>query len=262
MSDKMSLKYWLNLYENNSDKNDLIHNEFTQLTNSLVFLKNHRDFIEENKLGFGDRAFGFMWYLLLNEFIGKKANFLEIGVFKGQIVSLWSLISKELNLNSTIHGITPLKGNPLPKNKIAKKLLSIFSNKYKKNYEAGNFYENSDYLIIIKNVFKNFNLDFNINIHKGYSNDPLIQKEIDEISFDIIYIDGDHSFEGVLSDIEIYSKKLNLGGYLIMDDASFFLPGTVFWKGHKPVSEAVEKMPSNFANILNVGHNRVYKRIS
>jgi hypothetical protein len=48
----------------------------------------------------------------------------------------------------------------------------------------------------------------------------------------------------------------------VMDDASCFLPGTGFWKGLEAVSVAAEDIPAlGFENVLNVGHNRVYRRV-
>jgi len=37
-------------------------------------------------------------------------------------------------------------------------------------------------------------------------------------SIDILYVDGDHSFDGVLLDIEKYHKKMKKGGLIIFDD--------------------------------------------
>lgn len=36
--------------------------------------------------------------------------------------------------------------------------------------------------------------------------------------FDWIYIDGDHSYEGVRSDLNLYLPKVKRGGYMILDD--------------------------------------------
>ena len=39
---------------------------------------------------------------------------------------------------------------------------------------------------------------------------------------DLIYIDGDHSYESVMQDIAVYTKKLNPGGVIFGDDYSVF----------------------------------------
>ncbi|MDA9555796.1 class I SAM-dependent methyltransferase, partial [Pelobium sp.] len=82
-------------------------------------------------------------------------------------------------------------------------------------------------------------------------------------SFDLIYIDGDHSYEVCKQDIENYGKLLNVSGYLVIDDASSFLPGSKFFKGILSVSKACEEInESQYLNILNIGHNRVYQKIA
>jgi len=54
-----------------------------------------------------------MWYLLLKDLkqTRQKAKLLEIGVYKGQVISLWSLIAKHLELTNEVVAISPLPGN-------------------------------------------------------------------------------------------------------------------------------------------------------
>jgi cephalosporin hydroxylase len=35
---------------------------------------------------------------------------------------------------------------------------------------------------------------------------------------DILFIDGDHSFDGVFNDFSMYEELVNVGGYIIFDD--------------------------------------------
>jgi predicted O-methyltransferase YrrM len=37
-------------------------------------------------------------------------------------------------------------------------------------------------------------------------------------NIDILFIDGDHSYDGVIKDFEMYSNLVNKGGYIIFDD--------------------------------------------
>lgn len=46
--------------------------------------------------------------------------------------------------------------------------------------------------------------------------------DIPDSSLDFVYIDGNHSFEYVLEDMEMYFKKLKVGGFMMLDD--------LFWK--------------------------------
>ncbi len=259
------LTYFLEKFDNSEAYNDNIFEQFTTRTNETEFLKTHRDYIEADNLGFGDRAFHYMWYLLIKHLMEKKADlsFLEIGVFKGQIVSLWALIASELNIvNYNITGITPLEGKTRPKFTLVKKLYNLVSSKYREDVSNGNFYDAVDYLSIIKALYNRFSLDFSkTTLIKGYSTDPAIIEKAGEKKYTLIYIDGDHSYNGAMHDIRHYTPLLASEGFLIMDDASCLIPGTKFWKGHQAVSEACESLAEmGFQNILNVGHNRIFKR--
>lgn len=262
------IEFYMSKNDNSADFNNWIFNQFTIECESSDFLINHRKYIEKNNLGFGDRAFHYMWYLLMNDL--KKKNeqpirLMEIGVYKGQIISLWALLEKVLDIPTEIHALSPFEGNYVkPKGKILKfchKINPVIRQKRNK----GNLYKKEDYLSIVKRVFKKFDLNFNkIKIHKGYSTTPEIIYKFSDKSFDLIYIDGDHSLKGCKSDIINYSPKIKTGGYLVMDDASCNLPGGdgVFWKGNPSVSKACEIIPKlGFINALNVGHNRIYIKI-
>ena len=120
----------------------------------------------------------------------------------------------------------------------------------------------ADYREDVSRIFEEFGLqNGNVNLIKGYSQDEHVRRKVVGRSFDVVYIDGGHRFEEVTADLEFYALLVRHGGYLVLDDASCSLPGTAFWKGHESVSRAVENwgMPG-FANVLNVGHNRVYRR--
>ncbi|HVZ95247.1 MAG TPA: class I SAM-dependent methyltransferase [Chitinophagaceae bacterium] len=254
----------MNEYRNTEEYNDKIFEDFCEATNSIGFLKKHRDFIEQNALGFGERAFHYMWFLLIESLSSKNnpVSVLEIGVYKGQILSLWALIAKSLNLPLIVNGITPLKGKKRPGSKLWLRLNHKASKKYKEDIDNGNFYEEADYYSIIRSVFEKFDLDFSsVNLMKGYSTQRKIIKQASKKKYSIIYIDGDHSYQGALFDIQNYSPLLEEGGFLVMDDASCYLPSTKFWKGHKAVSDACNILPElGFKNILNVGHNRVFQK--
>jgi hypothetical protein len=255
---------YIKFYTNSEEHNDYLFEHFKQKTNTIKFLKDHRDYIETQNLGFGERAFAYMWYLMIKhiETSGIDPEFLEIGVFKGQIISLWSLIAKKLNFNIKVYGVTPLTGNPVQKSALTKRILFRVSKRFKENMVSGNHYENTDYFNIIKSLFGHFGLDFNkIKLIKGYSTDTAIIEGLSKHKFAIIYIDGDHTFNGVTNDIQNYAGLVEKGGFLIMDDASCNIPGTKYWKGHQSVSEAckiIDSLP--FKNILNIGHNRIYQK--
>jgi Methyltransferase domain len=263
------LDHFVNLYQNNGPKNDEFYQLFTQKTNELSFLKDHRDYIEKYKLGFGDRAFHYMWYLLMTSLQqrGESIRALEIGVYKGQVISLWSLIAAKAGMPAAIAAITPLEGtepvSSLLNNRVVKKLKRMFSASFREQEKVGNLYPDEDYHKIISNLFRHFGLDFNkVQLHKGYSSNPEILSALKGQLFNLIYIDGDHGYEGAKNDIRNFSAKMIPGGYMVMDDASWYLEGTTFWKGHEEVSRAADIIEDlGFKNILNIGHNRVYQKI-
>jgi predicted O-methyltransferase YrrM len=55
-----------------------------------------------------------------------------------------------------------------------------------------------------------------ITVKRGYSNE--LTPTLEDNSFDIIYIDGNHEPEYVLEDGVLAFRKLKVGGYLIFDD--------------------------------------------
>jgi hypothetical protein len=251
-------------YKNTLSHNDDLHAEFTYLTDTIPCLKEHRDFVEGNRWGFGDRAFHYMWWLLLiavfESFNPVKA--LEIGVYKGQIISLWKLIAERLRFEIAISAVSPFEGNAMEISRLVHQLKLIFNSKYRAAFEDGNLYPRSNYVADVERIFSTFNLDLtNVRLVKGYSTNAAVLKRLEGERFSIVYIDGDHSAEGVRSDILTYGPMVEDGGYMVMDDASFFLPGSSFFKGHKSVSSACEIIPTqHFVNVLNVGHNRIYQK--
>lgn len=259
---------FLSGYKNDREHNEKYYAQFTELTDTVPFLKAHRNFIEVNKLGFGDRAFHYMWYLLLQEVTasGQTPSLLEIGVYKGQVISLWSLIAQQLQRPVQITAVSPLEGNfsksKLINNRYMRRFLWLFSKKHREKFAVGNHYLREDYRKIISDLFRHFGEDLNtVKLHKGYSNDPAILDELKKQQFNMIYIDGDHSYEGACADIENFGPLVVSGGFMVMDDASFYLEGDNFWKGHESVSRACNNIESlGFTNVLNIGHNRVYRK--
>ncbi|HTN19583.1 MAG TPA: class I SAM-dependent methyltransferase [Pelobium sp.] len=264
-----TLRHYVESYENTAKTNDFLWEHFKDEVDKNPLLKAHRNYVEENHAGFGDRSFHYMWYLLLKDLKEKhdEISCLEIGIFKGQVISLWALISKNIGLKNNITGISPLEGNypnnSLFRNYYIRKLLSYIVPSIRRDFADGNIHIQEDFLAHIQKMFTNSGLDLSkVNLIKGYSNDENIVAKVKDLSFDIVYIDGDHSYKVCKEDLDNYAKLIKPNGYLVMDDASNFNPGTKFFKGILEVSKACEEIDATvFKNILNVGHNRVYQRI-
>ena len=251
-------------YRNTAEHNDRLHQVLTEMTWADPLLAAHRRHVEENQLGFGDPAFHSMWRLLLQAAAARfgTVRALEIGVFKGQVISLWSLLAREYHLDLRISALTPLSGRPLSRSRVLNKLRHWFSASFREQVQSGNFYPPDDYEGIIRALFRKFSLDFGqVTLHRGFSTDPTLLSRLSGENFEIIYVDGDHTYQGALHDFNQYGPKVVPGGWLVADDAGCELPGTVFWKGHETVSRAARELPAlGFTNILNVGHNCVYER--
>lgn len=246
--------------------NDQLFDEFTRLTDTVPLLKRHRDWVESNGWGYGDRALHYLWYLILNDLNGRhrRINALEIGVFKGQVISLWDFICRNIALDVNITAISPFEGNVsrFGRNVWVHRIRKVLDANYRRTYRDHNLHTIADYYGLNEIIFREFGLDFNkVRALKGYSNDPEITGSVGGERYDLMYIDGDHSYEGAKGDIENYSHLVKPGGYLVMDDASWSLPGNNFFKGFENVSRACELLPSfGFKNVLNIGHNRLYVR--
>jgi hypothetical protein len=259
-----SLSRRMQAYANTGPINEAVYQDFTQLTDTMAFLKAHRDFVEQNAWGFGDRAFHYMWYLVLIDLAAsfETVRALEIGVYKGQVLSLWALLARELGIEVEITGVSPFQGNLRSMSIVERKLRRLVDAEYRANIRYGNLYPEDDYLAKVHEIFGRFGLDADeCRLVKGYSTDPLVIAALKNERYSVIYVDGDHSYEGAASDIRNFAPLVATGGYLVMDDASCFIPGDTFWKGRESVSKACELIaPMGFENVLNVGHDRIYRK--
>lgn len=235
------------LWKNTQEINTEIYNKFQREVMNTPYLLNHKMYVKKNKLGFGDIPFHYMWKILLDDTVNTfgSIRFMEIGVYKGQILSLIPLICMHEQYVCEFLGVTPLCKT---------------TDKFSK-------YPDHDYESIIENMFHKFgiNFDWNKNIIEGFSTDPDIIKQIKQHVFNLIYVDGSHNYIDVVSDIKIVNDVLKVGGYVIFDDASSFLnmPKKIF-VGHADVGKAVRDMiepNKSYKEIFACGHNRVFRRV-
>jgi hypothetical protein len=238
----------INFFEQNK-KNNLneIYESFLNEYNNDLTLINHRTYIEDNNLGYGEKPFHVIWREIVNS-QPKKFKFLEIGVYKGQVLSLVKLLSDLKNKECEFYGVTPL---------------SNMGDKYLKKYDS------VDYALTIGSLFKKFNLEFNLNtnIINGSSVEDDIKNKVKQLGiFDVVYIDGCHNYDCVVSDILLIKEITKNGSYIIMDDASCYKPINRIGAhlGHSDVCNAIRDYIENdncFEEVICVGHNRVFKKI-
>jgi len=261
---------WLNYdaqvlaYRNTTEGNDATFAAFTAATAADPQLSAHRAYVEANQLGFGEPAFHALWACLVGAASIRfgRVRALEIGVFKGQVISLWSLLGRELPSALEIHAITPLAGHPSPRPGLWQRLRYHLDANYREEVKSGNFYADEDYEVIVRNHFAHHGLSFDsVRLHRGYSTDPTVLYSLAETRFVLVYVDGDHREAGARHDFITYGAKVMPGGWLVADDAGHDLPGSTFWKGYPAFTAALsELLPLGFVNVLNVGHNRVFQR--
>jgi hypothetical protein len=84
-----------------------------------------------------------------------------------------------------------------------------------------------------------------VTIHRGYSAD--VGRGFPDEYFDWVYIDGNHIYEFVKSDLELFYPKVKAGGYMAGDD--YQLGG--WWKGgvKLAVDEFLQNMPVELVEI-------------
>ena len=223
-------------YRNNQQWNTDTHNLFCEKVNEVKELKELRDFVEQNAFGFGERSFYWMWKLIVDE-MPNEFSFLEIGVFRGQTTTLIQVLAKMAKKKVKVYGVTPL------------------------NNTDGHW--ESDYKKDIETISQKFKVK-TPKIFKGLSTDrELIDLVLLEGPYDLVYIDGGHTYEVIKSDLEHYPQLATK--YLIIDDCAnnLDIPFGMF-AGIEPVSRSVDEWDENqklFNFLFNVVHIKVFKKI-
>lgn len=222
-----------------------VNDAYCVFVNDNTELKAHRDFVEQKSFGFGERSFGWMWWLIVKE-MPATFSFMEIGVYKGAILSLIRLIADMQGKKVTRYGITPLSSSGG---------LGLNENEYGK----------SDYIEDIERIHDNFNIAKDYTLIHGFSNEARIIEQAQELKVNILYVDGAHDYNSVMEDLIHYPLILNAGGYLVCDDScnDMNLPAGYFG-GHQAVTNAVteyfKRYGVAFEFVGNVVHNRIYQK--
>ena len=206
-------------------------------------LRAHRHYFMQQRRGFGEDVFHTLWFLIFREF--HPDSFLEIGIYRGQSLSLAALLAREFKLNCKIHGISPFStaGDTVSR------------------YRPGvDYYEDT-----LKN-FAHFQLPAPA-LLKAYSTDAAAAALIASCQWAVIYIDGNHEYDVARQDWELCARHLAPGGLIVLDDSglstSYRPPRYFSTSGHPgPSRLASEILRTEFQEILQVGHNRVFQKIA
>jgi hypothetical protein len=203
-------------------------------------LREHRSYFEQERRGFGEDAMHVMWFLLFQEF--KPANFLEIGVYRGQVVSLAALLARLTGVPCQVQGISPFSpaGDAVSK-----------------------YRQNVDYLQDTLANFEHFTLP-RPELLKAFSTDPAAVALIKSRQWDLIYIDGNHDYEVVCQDWAVCSQQIKPGGVIVLDDAGLttpYRPPLFATGGHPGPSRLAQEIDRNqFREVIQVGHNRAFQK--
>jgi hypothetical protein len=152
----------------------------------------------------------------------QNANILEIGRFLGGSTVLFSVAAKQGN--SKVHSIDLKFKTP----QFAKDdVLSSFLNSKK--------------------------LD-NVSLYVGNSREYEFK-----INFDLVFIDGDHSYEGVLGDYKNIIKNVSSNGHIVFHDS---ISGREFCSEHLPVAKFVNELIASeeLIFIKNIGSLAHFKK--
>lgn len=226
-------------YQSRNEEYDIFHAFFAEV--APHWLKEHRRYFSMGGRGFGEDAFHAMWFALFRDFQPKFA--LEIGVYRGQVLSLWAVLSYNFGLSTEVHGISPFSS----------------AGDSVSTYDANIDY----YSDTVENIRMFAGRD--VLLHKGYSTDPGMVEVIRSRAWDVIYIDGNHDYAVVRQDFENCRNAVRHGGIIVFDDASLFngyKPSSNSSAGHPGPSKVADEIDSReFLEIARVGHNRAFRRI-
>jgi hypothetical protein len=257
---------WCRAYDNTAKVNEHVFATFTELTDSIPWLKTHRDWVEQHRVGYGQRAFHYLWHLMIDDLRARfrPIRMLEIGVYKGQTISLGARAARELGAEIEITAVSPFAGNleRLPAWRACARF--VCRPAWRTQYLLGNLHPVGDYFADNRRIFDQFGVDFGkVRAVVGRSESPDVVTRLAGERFSVVFIDGDHSYEAARFDIETYTALVDEGGLAVIDDAGCFLPGRGYFKGMRSVSRACRCLDASphFRNVINVGHNRVFRRV-
>lgn len=235
------LQLWTNSWKNEDDWNNGFHKALTERVAGDPILSQHREWVKANQFGFGDDPFHAVWHELVRSMPNDFA-FLEIGVFKGQTISLVALCAKVMGKNATVFGVTTLSN----------------TEDVRCRYPAG------DYAAWIKQIHDQFQVP-QPELIVGKSNDPKVIQAVQVHDYDLIYIDAGHDYRDVVSDIQNYAGHVRPDGFLIMDDSSINrLKVGSCWPGLEDVAKAVADhldKDERFKFLFACGHLNVFQKV-
>lgn len=236
----MTLKEYSQDWVDTPEFHSLINDSFIGFVNNTPQLNEHRGFVEDNIMGFGERSFYWLHKLIVDE-MPDNFKFLEIGVFRAQILSLYRILADMSGKKVTRYGVSPMDSSGI-------------------GWEG-------DYFADVARLHQQFNTKQDYTIYHGSSTDAkIIAKSQETAPYDMLFIDGSHEYEDVVSDLKHYAPLVKSGGYLLVDDAANRLHMEFgFFQGIQPVSDALyeweqTELGKEFEFVFSVVHNMLFRR--
>ena len=244
-------------YEDTLEFHTGVRDEFFRRIQNDLELFTLRKWILANKHGYGETQFYWMWNLIVKE-LPQDFKFLEIGVYRGQISCLATLLARRYSIEGKVYGVTALSTIGF----------------------GGTHPGDPDFESDIARTFdfaKQPTGDFKI-IAGNSMDEAVIHTTSLEGPFDLVYIDGGHEYDTVINDIKNYAEMVKVDGLLVIDDAScnlnlplaaneysrLYVEKNEHWsKGLEEVTQAVEDTVAKddrFKELFAVGHNRVWRK--
>jgi len=229
------------LYPDPNEQWRYFHNFFWNL--APKWLREHRAFFRVDNRGFGEDAFHAMWYILLSEV--KPKTFLEIGVYRGQVLSLVKLISNKMNFPCRVLGVSP------------------FNNAT----DSVSVYHNFDYEKDVREFCRHFETPLAENeLCRALSTEKAASAAISSAQWYVAYIDGNHDYDVAKSDFKLVSSNLHPEGFIVLDDAGLstnYRPNSFSFAGHPGPSKVLqEAILEGWKCVAQAGHNIILKRTS
>lgn len=125
--------------------------------------------------------------------LSSNSNIMEIGVFNGE----FSNIMKETFKPNMLYLVDPFEGQ-------------ITSGD-----QDGNNVQTFEGETLYKNVCSKFENDKNVCVLRAYSHDLKMMRDN---SLDLVYLDGDHSYNGCKSDLALFYNKIKHNGWICGHD--------------------------------------------
>lgn len=223
-------------YQDRNTMYAYMHHYFHHRCPQLI--RDHRIYFKQEQRGFGEDVFHAMWWLLLLEY--RPHRMLEIGVYRGQVISLWSVISKYLHRPYEVHGISPFSSL---------------------GDSVSSYLKNLDYVADVLQSFDYWKITPPMLV-QALSSDSKAVAHIQSQAWDLIYIDGSHEYETALADYRLCRDNLRVGGLLVLDDASLntsFKPPSFSFAGHLGPSRVAQENAGKEMQFLGaVGHNNIF----